>query len=484
MKQQAISIKDDDTNEQKGLEKIKFYSPEELRAIKIRGILCLAGGCAIHLVLGTFYLFGGISPYVAAYLKSYDDSVTQKFIQIIFPIMGVLMFSSLSFGIKIAQIIGIKFMTFFGGLIISLAFLVLSFITDLGAFVAIYCIFVGITSGLVYMLPIICGWKYFPNDKAIVSGIILCAYGFGSFIFNFVCQAICNPNNDHPSNKVIEDGKSVKYFTSDVYENVPYMLRILALSYGILTIIGTLLLNYPEDLENYHLSLEAQKLTTKQITEVARNQNPPEESPTNDSPTKVIKPIDITLKQGLMSKPFILLVGMVLTSILWGMFMANSYKVYGLSVNLSDTQLTIVGSCQSAANGSSRIFWSFFLKKYGFKKLYLVLCVVNIITCGIMQVISSNFIGYLLIELVIFSAEGGFIASYPVISAQMFGPKIGSIIYGGMFCGIGISNMLGFILYYFLSPIINFEGVFWIVFGINFISLGLGIIFKEHHTWT
>ena len=53
-----------------------------------------------------------------------------------------------------------------------------------------------------------------------------------------------------------------------------------------------------------------------------------------------------------------------------------------------------------------------------------------------------------------------------------------------MFCGIGISNMLGFILYYFLSPIINFEGVFWIVFGINFISLGLGIIFKEHHTWT
>ena len=44
----------------------------------------MVGGCAIHIVLGTFYLWGGISkfyylysgPYIAAYLKSYDDSVT------------------------------------------------------------------------------------------------------------------------------------------------------------------------------------------------------------------------------------------------------------------------------------------------------------------------------------------------------------------------------------------------------------------------
>ena len=33
------------------------------------------------------------------------------------------------------------------------------------------------------------------------------------------------------------------------------MLRILALSYGILTVIGTLLINYPRDLELYETSL-------------------------------------------------------------------------------------------------------------------------------------------------------------------------------------------------------------------------------------
>ena len=34
-----------------------------------------------------------------------------------------------------------------------------------------------------------------------------------------------------------------------------------------------------------------------------------------------------------------------------------------------------------------------------------------------MSVAAKSFIGYLIVELVIFSAEGGLIAAYPVISA-------------------------------------------------------------------
>ena len=56
--------------------------------------------------------------------------------------------------------------------------------------------------------------------------------------------------------------------------------------------------------------------------------------------------------------------------------------------------------------------------------------------------------------------------------------------YGGLFFGIGVANMLGFILYYFLTPIINFEGVFWVVFGINIFSLIVGIFFKDSYDWS
>lgn len=45
--------------------------------------MCLIGGIAIHFVLGTFYLWGGISiifdivgPYIGAYMKHSDTNVT------------------------------------------------------------------------------------------------------------------------------------------------------------------------------------------------------------------------------------------------------------------------------------------------------------------------------------------------------------------------------------------------------------------------
>lgn len=83
---------------------------------------------------------------------------------------------------------------------------------------------VGISGGLAYMLPIICGWRYFPDKRGIVSGVTIGGYGFGSFIFNFVCKAIANPNNEKPSVIAHEDGKDVKYFDSKVGEKVPEML--------------------------------------------------------------------------------------------------------------------------------------------------------------------------------------------------------------------------------------------------------------------
>lgn len=44
-----------------------------------------------------------------------------------------------------------------------------------------------------------------------------------------MCKAIANPNNEEPEVKFIENGKTVKYFSKDVFENVPFMFRILAL---------------------------------------------------------------------------------------------------------------------------------------------------------------------------------------------------------------------------------------------------------------
>lgn len=157
-------------------------------------------------------------------MREYDKSVTLDYMAIIFPILGIITMSCLSFGIKIAEKIGYKTAIAICSLAIALAFLIISFVQNIGGFIAIYCILVGVAGGLAYMLPILCGWRYFPDKRGIVSGLTIGGYGFGSFIFNFVCKAIANPDNVHPDVIEVEDGKNVKYYDNRVGDKVPEML--------------------------------------------------------------------------------------------------------------------------------------------------------------------------------------------------------------------------------------------------------------------
>lgn len=182
-------------------------------------------------------------------MREEDKGVTLNFMAIIFPILGIITMSVLSFGIKIAEKIGFKTTIAIGSQAIALAFLIISFIQHIGGFIAVFCIMVGISGGLLYMLPIICGWRYFPNRRGLVSGMTIGGYGFGSFIFNFVCKAIANPNNLKPSVAEIEDGKTVKYFDNEVGDKVPEMLRVLAACYCALGIIATIMVRFPEEID-------------------------------------------------------------------------------------------------------------------------------------------------------------------------------------------------------------------------------------------
>lgn len=58
-----------------------------------------------------------------------------------------------------------------------------SFTKSLAAFVCSYGIMCGIGVGITYFIPLVCAWEYFPERKGLVTGIIIGAYGFGSFIY-------------------------------------------------------------------------------------------------------------------------------------------------------------------------------------------------------------------------------------------------------------------------------------------------------------
>lgn len=66
---------------------------------------------------------------------------------------------------------------------------------------------------MIYMIPLACGWEYFPDRKGLITGIVVGSYGMGSFIFSQISTHIINPHNADATIKINED---LKYFEWDV----------------------------------------------------------------------------------------------------------------------------------------------------------------------------------------------------------------------------------------------------------------------------
>jgi MFS-type transporter involved in bile tolerance (Atg22 family) len=62
----------------------------------------------------------------------------------------------------------------------------------------------------------------------------------------------------------------------------------------------------------------------------------------------------------------------------YGLYVASVYKTIN-QVNLSDKILTIAGALGSVCNGCSRIMWATLQDKFGFKKVYGVILVLQLI---------------------------------------------------------------------------------------------------------
>ena len=85
-----------------------------------------------------------------------------------------------------------------------------------------------------------CGWEWFPNNKGLVSGLIIGGFGFGAFIFAFVTTAIANPHDEKPAIPQDGSGTKNKLFSRDVAEKVPEMIHICLIFWSMLCILSIL----------------------------------------------------------------------------------------------------------------------------------------------------------------------------------------------------------------------------------------------------
>ncbi len=190
----------------------------------------------MHLVCGSMHQWGITSIYVTSYFKIYDQSVTLESNALTFPLMMFCYGITMRVGIYLAEITHPFLVLIAATLGFSGAVFASSFVTSVGAFLALYSICFGLFVGLAFMIPIVECNKYFPGMKMYVNGCIFAGTGFSSIVFGNFAFSYINPNKLKPIAGYYLGNSDLEALAM----KVPSMLRyesLLFLSFGFLAII-------------------------------------------------------------------------------------------------------------------------------------------------------------------------------------------------------------------------------------------------------
>ena len=120
-------------------------------------------------------MWGTLNLYVTSFMRIKGDTeLTTKTVGMVFPFMMFSMACTLPFGVKVMQTIGSpRKAAIILTILCAASIFFSSFCEVFAAFCIIYGICFGFFSGLLYMMPIYCGYLYFPTKKGLVSGLVL-----------------------------------------------------------------------------------------------------------------------------------------------------------------------------------------------------------------------------------------------------------------------------------------------------------------------
>ncbi len=111
------------------------------------------------------------------------------------------------------------------------------------------------------IVPISNIYQYFPKQKGLFSGIILCGIGAGTLISSFVAQQAINPNNEQAKSF----NENEQYFDENIALNFPFGLRVLSIYFLLIAVFSTILI-FPHNKEEENTHREIEFSSIKQTT--------------------------------------------------------------------------------------------------------------------------------------------------------------------------------------------------------------------------
>jgi hypothetical protein len=146
-------------------------------------VATLIGAFCVHLVIGSQYAWGNMSPYIVGYFRNlgFDSNMSQFYM--VLPLIVIISTLFFPLGMRLSTQINSRFVVFTGGIIVVISVLLSSLAVNTVTFFSLYAMGFGVGKGFLYPAPLKAGWSHLPGRKGLVSGLIVSGMGIGSFLF-------------------------------------------------------------------------------------------------------------------------------------------------------------------------------------------------------------------------------------------------------------------------------------------------------------
>ena len=452
----------------------------------------LIAGFILHFILGTFHLWQTILRYFNSYLLEFNNlPIPDKYLEIIFSLSNVPHGLFMILGVLLTGHYNSLQITGVGLLIRIISESMYIFFPNIK--IVTLCVLISSSAtGLIYLPIIIDILRYYPNSKGQCVSFAMTGFAINRLMFKYISIYIIDPDS-------IEMIRGTRRYPSIINSNFQFYLKVYIIFFSILSALCIHLIHPYKLKKNVKdkdiINVVKRKLTTDPQNSTnflslinKLNEEKVEESPeemdkdynteneseeqyikylitkktkkkTNLSKDKIFEPFSSLI----ISYPFIQLTFIFFFTMLIGLVELSSIRKLGTLNGHSEIFLWNTSFFFKILNAVGLPIWGFILDKYGFKNLYTIVLSVQLIISSLCFFISSNTIGFILINSISAMLHSVNLSIQLTTYAIVFGNEKGVLLYS-------ISWLLIYI-FYIARPFIS--NIF--VSKIHFLAFYIGL---------
>ena len=403
----------------------------------IKGVSSVISAVLINLLTGSIFTFPNLITY---YQKFTDNKFNETKLYFVAP-TGIFIHNSLP---SITGILDDKFGTRILNIVGSLSLLgsqlIVYFFKNYILLIVAYALF-GFCGSLTYFQSLKNCWKYFPNKKGLISGIIFSSFGLSAFIFTTIADAINKPkNNEKKTDKEIADG----------FKLYLKIFIICIISMGTLSSLLCFPYKKEEDyLERLSSEDEENGCDIDFVGESNKNHYSVQlKNEDNNEDNR--EGHNLTLKESIFSLDFLLCLSLASCTLTFGFLLTNTYRKFAEKNQHKENIIAILCQVFTLLNTFSRLIWGFISDKIGFKILYSIVCINQLICGSLIYFLKDNIVTYFIVVCFGVLSFSGHVILFPNLIHTKFGVENSVYLLG--ICGIfaGIAALIGPIISLFV----------------------------------